>query len=328
MPPSCVYPGCGIKAKKFHKETFHDLPFRYNDTELLLQWLVVLKMDITTPLETLKRKRYRVCSRHFYDDDFQYPSKAKDPKNPMRVHLKRNAIPRVGPPTADIVEVIVDESVMIGLPQSNPTESCDTSVIQSASTSLSSGLILSLISPESAVVRPCTPRSLSDTSLARPTTWNLPKESGPTSPSCPPHYAAPVKIKKEEEEEEEDSLHEMSASIGEGRLDNFKVDPKDEGYEPPCDTSPSSPSGSTSTSSHGSMNGCSERKWIVDESSIMQMFQTCCRCGLPMEERNMTKNGSQLKIRWTCLQGHKGLWQSCPDQRKVGQNNILTSAAI
>lgn len=115
----------------------------------------------------------------------------------------------------------------------------------------------------------------------------------------------------------------MSTSFGECRLD----DPKDDSYKPPSDPSPSD-SGSASTSSHGSINGWSERKWIVDESSIMQMFQTCCLCGISMAESKWTKHGSQLKIRWTCLQGHNGLWQSCPDQRKMGRHNLLTSAAI
>ena len=115
----------------------------------------------------------------------------------------------------------------------------------------------------------------------------------------------------------------MSTSFGECRLD----DPKDDSYKPPSDPSPSD-SGSASTSSHGSINGWSERKWIVDESSIMQMFQTCCLCGISMAESKWTKHGSQLKIRWTCLQGHNGLWQSCPDQRKMGRNNLLTSATI
>lgn len=121
----------------------------------------------------------------------------------------------------------------------------------------------------------------------------------------------------------------MSTSFGEWRLDDPEDDPKDDSYKLP-DTSPSSPSGSgsASTSNYGSKNAWSERKWIVDESCIMQMFQTCCQCGMPMEERKLTKHGSQLKIRWTCLQGHKGLWQSCPDQRKMARNNILTSAAI
>ncbi|XP_035847040.1 zinc finger MYM-type protein 4 isoform X2 [Sander lucioperca] len=105
MPHSCIYPGCGIKAKWFKPETFHDLPFRYKDPELLQQWLVVLKMDITTPVETPKKKRYRVCSRHFDEDDFYYPGKAKDPKKTTKVQLKRNTIPRVGPPAAAIVEV-------------------------------------------------------------------------------------------------------------------------------------------------------------------------------------------------------------------------------
>ena len=106
MPLTCIYPGCDVKVKRFNPEAFHDLPFRFKDPELLRQWLVVLKMDIMTPVETLKKKRYRVCSRHFDEDDFCYPSKGpKDPKKPTRVYLKRNAIPRVAPPAADIVEV-------------------------------------------------------------------------------------------------------------------------------------------------------------------------------------------------------------------------------
>ena len=69
--------------------------------------------------------------------------------------------------------MIIDESDMIGLPQSTPTKSQDTSVRQSTSKSLSFGLPLSLLSPEPAVVRPRTQRSLSGTYMARPPTWNL-----------------------------------------------------------------------------------------------------------------------------------------------------------
>lgn len=122
----------------------------------------------------------------------------------------------------------------------------------------------------------------------------------------------------------------MSTSFGEWQLDDPTDDPQDDSFKLPSDHNPSSPSDSdsASTSSYGCNNAWSERKWIVDESCIMQMFQTCCQCGMPMEEKKLTKNGSQLKIRWTCLQGHKGSWQSCPDQRKMARNNILTSAAI
>ncbi|KAM4585153.1 uncharacterized protein PAE49_004488 isoform 1-T1 [Odontesthes bonariensis] len=105
MPYSCIYPGCGLKRKLFHQESFHELPYRHNDQELLQQWMVVLNMDIATPVETLKKKRYRVCSRHFDKDDFIHPKTAKESKrvHRVRVQLRRNAIPRVGPP-ADTVE--------------------------------------------------------------------------------------------------------------------------------------------------------------------------------------------------------------------------------
>ncbi|XP_063739850.1 uncharacterized protein LOC134864637 isoform X2 [Eleginops maclovinus] len=106
MPFSCIYPGCGLKRKLFHQESFHELPYRHQDQELLQQWMVVLNMDITTPVETLKKKRYRVCSRHFDKDDFIHPRTGKRSKgvHRVRVLLRRNAIPRVGPPATDTVE--------------------------------------------------------------------------------------------------------------------------------------------------------------------------------------------------------------------------------
>ncbi|XP_062291632.1 uncharacterized protein LOC133996087 isoform X1 [Scomber scombrus] len=116
MPYSCVYPGCGLKRKRYNPETFHGLPFRRNDPEILQQWLVVLKMDITTPVETLKKKRYRVCSRHFNVDDFIHYTKTKYQKKPTRLHLKRNTIPRVGTPAADIVE-LEDNRALMNRPQ-------------------------------------------------------------------------------------------------------------------------------------------------------------------------------------------------------------------
>ncbi|KAM4524957.1 uncharacterized protein PAE49_001064 [Odontesthes bonariensis] len=179
MPCSCMYPGCGLKPKRFHQESFHELPYRHNDQELLQQWMVVLNMDITTPVETLKKKRYRVCSRHFDKDDFIHPTTVKESKrvHRVRVQLRRNAIPRVGPPATDTVEagdqqpaqaIIDDEFDMIQRPQSTPVKSQDTT-----SKSRVACLTLSLRSPESSDVRPRTRRSLSGMYMARTPTWKL-----------------------------------------------------------------------------------------------------------------------------------------------------------
>jgi hypothetical protein len=57
-----VFPGCGKKMKSYTPETFHRLPLRYNDWSLVDQWLIVLNMDIETPIKTLMQRDHRVCS--------------------------------------------------------------------------------------------------------------------------------------------------------------------------------------------------------------------------------------------------------------------------
>ena len=74
----------------------------------------------------------------------------------------------------------------------------------------------------------------------------------------------------------------------------------------------------------------SERKWIVNESAIMKLFATChtCRKIIDKSERKTIYSGSMIKIEWTCIDGHSGAWQSCPDVRGMPENNLLSSAAI
>ena len=101
-----VFSPAAEKIKKSDTpETFHRLPLRYNDRSLVDQWLIVLNMDIETPIKTLMQKDHRVCSAHFDKDDFIIPKRAADPKNPKGVSLKRNAIPRVRQVATDRLEV-------------------------------------------------------------------------------------------------------------------------------------------------------------------------------------------------------------------------------
>ena len=69
----------------------------------------------------------------------------------------------------------------------------------------------------------------------------------------------------------------------------------------------------------------------MDEAKLMELFKTCHQCGTAIKEQTTTRHGSKIKMNCltlTCLQGHSGEWQSCPDQRQMGCNNILTCAAI
>nr|XP_055059833.1 uncharacterized protein LOC129443386 [Misgurnus anguillicaudatus] len=72
----------------------------------------------------------------------------------------------------------------------------------------------------------------------------------------------------------------------------------------------------------------SERKWIVNESALMELFLTCLTCGVSITDKKITSCGSKIKIEWTCLNHHTGVWQSCPDVSGIPENNLVSSAAI
>lgn len=72
----------------------------------------------------------------------------------------------------------------------------------------------------------------------------------------------------------------------------------------------------------------SERKWIVNESSLMERFRTCHTCGVFLDDKKTTMYGSMIKMDWTCTNGHNGSWQSCPYVNGKPENNLVSSAAI
>ncbi|XP_030281772.1 uncharacterized protein LOC115586664 isoform X4 [Sparus aurata] len=86
----CAFPGCEKKMKNNIPETFHRLPFRCS-REIINQWLLVLQLDINTPIETLRKRDHRVCSDHFDQGDFNVPTGHDIPK---RVFLRKHAIPK------------------------------------------------------------------------------------------------------------------------------------------------------------------------------------------------------------------------------------------
>ena len=86
------------------KFSFHRLPFR--DLNLLKLWLVVLKMDLNTEVEALKRADYRVCGAHFAPEDFFLPKAQKEGQKGHRLILRKNAIPMVAEGITDTVEVM------------------------------------------------------------------------------------------------------------------------------------------------------------------------------------------------------------------------------
>ncbi len=106
------------------------------------------------------------------------------------------------------------------------------------------------------------------------------------------------------------------------------TDCADSSFVPPsCSTSEKS-SGST-LSIPEQRTGWAERKWIVNESKLMELFQKCNICGDIMSEphQQIKTSGSRIKISWKCNNGHSGDWESCPNVRGMAENNLLTAAA-
>ncbi|KAK0143836.1 Mannosyl-oligosaccharide 1,2-alpha-mannosidase IA [Merluccius polli] len=102
----------------------------------------------------------------------------------------------------------------------------------------------------------------------------------------------------------------------------------------PADTSfaPTSPSTSTTgstSSSSGPLGGWKERKWMVNESKLMELFQKCSTCGTLMSEANQTIHTfcSRITVSFTCNNGHTGHWESCPNTRQMADNNLISAAA-
>lgn len=59
----------------------------------------------------------------------------------------------------------------------------------------------------------------------------------------------------------------------------------------------------------------------------MELFQRCNQCGCVISAKKVTSRGSQIKIDWSCLNGHSDKWASCPDVRGMAENNLLFCAA-
>lgn len=103
--------------------------------------------------------------------------------------------------------------------------------------------------------------------------------------------------------------------------------PVDTSFVPLSSTTSSSKS---DISSAVGANNWSEKKWIVNESSLMQLFTTCHQCGFLIEEedKKVTTAGTRIHIKWSCLNGHSGEWESCPQLCGMPENNLLVASSI
>lgn len=83
---------------------------------------------------------------------------------------------------------------------------------------------------------------------------------------------------------------------------------------------------STSTPTTEEVNKVKERKWMVNESNLMELFSRCHQCGVSVIDTKKTTVGSLIRVQWECSSGHKGTWSSCDEARGMPTNNLLVSA--
>ncbi|KAM7307999.1 hypothetical protein ISCGN_011634 [Ixodes scapularis] len=71
-----------------------------------------------------------------------------------------------------------------------------------------------------------------------------------------------------------------------------------------------------------------ERKFIVFESCLDQLLETCRSCAAPNTYIDKTVQGSSLQVSTLCRSGHTETWCSQPVIRRKPVGNILVAAAI
>uniref|UniRef100_A0A8C1HX40 THAP-type domain-containing protein n=1 Tax=Cyprinus carpio carpio TaxID=630221 RepID=A0A8C1HX40_CYPCA len=236
MPVSCAYPGCfNIKRPKrtFSSGqtflTFHRFP-THNPERLKLV------------------ARARVCSDHFFEDDF------KPSQQGHRRYLKASAVP----------------STFL-----QQTEVC-------MKTPSSSGIY-----------------------FAQPAIH---------SNQTPPVYNQPEQM---EEQLEESLVLDVSLLSIEPQSDK-----KDISFQPLSSTSTST----TNSEEEECEMHWKQKKWIVNEPNVMELFKRCQECGSVITKTAKATVGSVLRVHWECEKKHKGKWSSCSDVRGMPANNLLVSA--
>lgn len=77
-------------------------------------------------------------------------------------------------------------------------------------------------------------------------------------------------------------------------------------------------------------NPAEQRKFLVFESSLMELFQTCRKKGCSAEVTGMQQliSGSRLIVKTKCSSGCSCIWSSQPLLSKMGAGNLLLSAAV
>ncbi|XP_024263997.2 uncharacterized serine-rich protein C215.13 [Oncorhynchus tshawytscha] len=339
MPRECAVKTCDNKQKTWSALMFHRLPLSHPDR--LKLWLIALNKDANTATDDLRK--LLVCSEHFLPGDY-YEKLGQDRHSRMRImksFLKDTAVPSVAvhtPGQRGIISVETGDvppgtaSLSAG-GASGPTPQRGGSGVAMTGFLSHRGLQLT------------EPASTSGTYVALAPTCSLSKDlpsTTTTGDACRRKKTktnVPVTRRKKGQMDTavkktsvKDCTSMSSAagstvlpfttsSLSTSSLSTSSLSTSSLSTSCPSTSSPSTSSSDSRVSSGepDGGGGWSERKWIVNESKLKELFQTCHQCGAALRNRTITALGySQIKVTWTCPDEHRGEWQSCPDAFGIG----------
>ncbi|XP_050974514.1 uncharacterized protein LOC127170539 isoform X1 [Labeo rohita] len=315
----CVVKGCDNKSKVYSIIMFHRIPTKNKQRKN--QWLAALNIDLKTPVESIKK--WRVCSDHFGPDDYLENMDSVTRTTVRR--LKDTVIPTIfkaqtgpsgsSPMAVELGDVLQDLpehedsfSLFAFVPQSIPQKSRPAKELPAE---FKVPLPLQLTSPAQTVT--CT----KPFAALAPTWTQLDTASSPSVMAvCSPRKSLIF------DETNTSSVMDISSTsaLDISMCSEPDADPADASFAPIT---------SSSTSTTGSTGGWKERKWIVNESKLMELFQKCSTCLAVMSEADRTIRtiGSRITVSWKCINGHTGHWESCPNTRGMPENNLLAAPA-
>ncbi|XP_051522031.1 uncharacterized protein LOC127422499 isoform X4 [Myxocyprinus asiaticus] len=301
----CAFPGCFNREKlvrlrhsgsKSQGEslTFHRFP--RHDPQRLKLWLLALRLDPSTPTKIVRG--LKVCSEHFSPDDL-----IENGSTGRRV-LKSTAVPMLVPKTEEAVskkdedtEVLGAGMFFAGVPPSIPEKPETIRTSNGQNEESQSKLILIVSNPN---------QTRSSTSRT--------------------YYAFPPIQSSQSGEPAETEVKIESTDID---VNMHSVSPpscmKDLSLIPPSSTS-SQTAGQEDDKVVG--QHWKERKWLVNESSLMKLFRFCQQCGAPVREPKKITSGSLILVQWECSMGHRGQWSSCFDVGGMAENDLHVAASI
>jgi predicted RNA-binding Zn-ribbon protein involved in translation (DUF1610 family) len=71
-----------------------------------------------------------------------------------------------------------------------------------------------------------------------------------------------------------------------------------------------------------------QRKFLVFESSLDELFRHCPECGKPVITTSKHEQGTCVIITAVCLEGHSHNWYSQPMTGNISTGNVLVSASV